>query len=397
MRIWHVSSARSPHSLDAVNSVVWSLASAQAAAGNDVLVVVSDRPDHDSAAAARRLGVTILHIPCTKYRFDPRMLTDALHDDKPDIVHLHSTFVPRLATLARTLAQKQIPYVLTPHGGLGTQTTGWRKHLKTIYSALVERPRFRRASAITLVTPTEEQQIRHFLPGYREAMKWIPNPVSVDPTGQHGWLAATGSRKLVFLGRFDVENGGVEQLFQIARHLPAVEVHLYGETDSRRNDDVLFELKRKMPANVFFHDPVYGAAKAEVLAGATMYLQMSRGEGFPVSVTEAMSLGTPCAISENVDIAPMFKKQDLGLLLPSTPKDAATKIAWAMDHAERLHDWSSHGLAYAQAHLHPDKAAADYLRVYKSAMPMRRPSKLLEPLSYVATRVGELAALGLGL
>src|SRR4051794_12394157 len=116
MRIWHVSSARSMHAKDGANAAVWTLANAQAAEGHDVLVVVSDRPDHDSAAAARRRGVTLLYLPCDKYRFNPRMLHDHLHDDRPDIVHMHSVFVPRLASLARTLLKAQIAYVVTPHG-----------------------------------------------------------------------------------------------------------------------------------------------------------------------------------------------------------------------------------------------------------------------------------------
>ncbi len=395
MRIWHVGSARSPHAAGGISSIIWTLASAQAKAGHDVLVVVADRPDHTAAAGARRLGIMLLHIECTRLRFHPIMLSDKLRDERPDIVHLHSVFVPRLATLARTLLKWQIPYVITPHGGLTPQAMATGKKLrKTIYRRLVERARFNRSSAITLAGMGEESDVRKLVPKYKNLVQWIPNPVDFAPLAGFDWQPEPARRKLVYIGQLEVGRNGIEPLINIARHMQDAELHLYGDVDPRSHD-ALNDLKRTMTPNVFFHDAVTGADKARALSEATMYVHMTGGEEFPVPVTEAMSLGVPCAIQENLVIAPMFREQDLGLVVPAEAKAAATKIRWAMEHTERLKEWSNHTKVYAQLNLAPEKAAERYLRVYRKSLPMRKPSKLGEAVGFVANLIGAVSSFGL--
>jgi glycosyltransferase involved in cell wall biosynthesis len=356
--------------------MVWTLARAQAAAGHEVHVVVTEPPDAASTDLARRGGVSLLYIKCGRFRFDPAMLAERLQTLTPDVVHLHSVFMHPLTTLAKALRRACITYVATLHGGLAPQVLSRRPIRKLVYSALFERDRLRHAGAISLVGPGETAHIRSYLPGYTGPTPWIPNPVHPESVGQRQWSPPAGRPRLVFLGRFDVHGKGIDLLVHVAHHLPDADIHLYGTEDARSLKQ-LNALKASATPNVTFHPPVYGDAKADVLADAMMYLQLSRWEGFPVSVAEAMCLGTPCAINQDLAIEGLFRERDLGLLVPDNAPAAAKLIAQAIADPQRLATWSTNGQRYAADQLRPERAAAEYTRLYRQAMSTRSGASVL--------------------
>lgn len=367
MRIWHVGSAGSPDLVNGVNAMVWTLARAQAAAGCDVRMVVDQVPDEATSAYARQTGVSLLYIKRNWYQFDPAQLSDKLRNEPPDIVHLHSVFVHSLTTLANTLRAWKIPYVATLHGGLAPQVLSRRPIRKAVYSFLFERKRLAGAGAISFVGPGEKAHLQAYLPGYDKPTLLIPNPIDPESLDGRFWTPPHDRKRLVFLGRFDVYGKGIDLLVGVARHLPDVEMHIYGSEDARYLRE-LQELKRIATPNVTFHGPVYGSEKAKVLAEATMYVQLSRWEGFPVAVTEAFCLGVPCAINQDLAICGIFRERDLGLTVPDDAEAAARLIGEALNDPARLSTWSTNGKKFADDQLRPDKAAAEYTRLYRKAM-----------------------------
>jgi glycosyltransferase involved in cell wall biosynthesis len=366
MRIWHVGSSGSPELVNGVNAMVWTLAHAQAAAGCDVRLVVDQAPDDATAQYAQQAGVSLIHIGRNWCRFDPAQLSENLRNQPPDVVHLHSVFVHSLTTLAATLRKWRIPYIATLHGGLAPQVLSRRPIRKAVYSALFERKRLSGAAAISFVGPGEKAHLQAYLPGYRKPTPLIPNPVDPESLDGRFWTPPADRKRLVFLGRFDVYGKGIDLLVGVAKHLPDVEMHIYGTEDPRYLDE-LRELKRSATPNVTFHGPVYGSEKARVLAEATMYVQLSRWEGFPVAVTEAFCLGVPCVINQDLAICNLFRERELGLTVPDDAAAAAKLIGEALHNPQRLSTWAANGQKYAEEQLRPDRAATEYARLYRQA------------------------------
>ena len=360
MKIWHVGAAPNPFRVDGVSRTVWLLSTEQARLGHEVSLILDGEPTPEAHEMAGAVGLKLHDLSSGSYANQVEELLSAL---RPDVVHMHSVFIPRQAVLGKVLRTARVPYVITPHAGLAPQVLARGRVKKSVYSIVRERPRFMRAAAVALVTPAEEKAVRAFIPRYRGIVRWMPNPVEVGMLDPARWHGLAGQKRLVFLGRFDVLVKGIDILIEIARLLPDVKVDLYG-TEDAKTLDWLKRLKENLPANVSFHDPIFGKDKAEILAGASMYIQPSRWEGFPVSVAECLYLGVPSSITESLDLAQLFRQHDLGLVLSLRPELAARQLREALSDGARLKQWSQRGREFALAHFYPSAAAQKYINLY---------------------------------
>lgn len=367
MKIWHIGASPSPQTVDGINTTIWLVAREQALMGHEVTLLLVTPPDEDAKRVAEEFNFQLIYIPTNNWSYDLKRLDPILCSSPPHIVHMHSVFLPNLATLARYLKRNKIPYIVTPHA-ISSQLLqrGWLK--KKVYSWLVEKPRFYQASAISAVTPQEEKAIRAFVPNYRGVIRCVSSPINPHFVEQK-WKGYLEPKKLVYMGRFDVLHKGIDILVEIARSLPQdTEIHLYGATNAKSEKLMQHLLQNNLPSNVYFHPPVFGFQKARVLSEASLYIQMSRWEVFGISVAEAMYLGVPCAIAITLNLAELFNQHELGLVLPTDPQKAATCIAEILKHPSRLHHWSERAQTYAKAHFHPTTVATSYLALYTEAL-----------------------------
>jgi len=286
---------------------------------------------------------------------------------------MHNIFLPKQALLGKILSKYKIPYLITPHA-LTPQFLQRNQLKKQLYSFFVERPRFMGAGAIVGVSPGEEKTIRKFVPRYEGKICSIFNAINLAPGQETSplWRWNPNKKHLVYLGRFDVWHKGIDILIAIAHHLPAdVELHLYG-TGAGKNQEWLSQLKKQLPHNVYFHAPVFDKEKAKVLSEAMLYIQTSRWEVFGLSIAESMCLGVPCAIAETLCLSEILRHNDLGLVLSSHPKQAASQIIKIINRPEILQYWSERGFRFAKANFAPFIVASQYLNLYKEILQKKR-------------------------
>jgi glycosyltransferase involved in cell wall biosynthesis len=368
MKIWHSGAHWSPLGVNGVNAMVYSVARAQTAFGHDVSLLIPHPPDEAGLEFARETGVQLLEVPPSVWSYG-RNVEALIANHKPDIVHMHSVYIPQQAALARVLVRRNIPYMITPNGGVSPWMLARNRMKKALYNALIERRRFQRATCISVVTPGELDEVRSFVPGFKGAIAHVPNPVADPGTleNREPWTRKPQRPKLVYMGRFDVRHKGIDILLRLARELPEADLHLFGSEDARTKP-TLEALKRDCSPNVSFHSPVFGEAKVSVLAQATLYVQMSRWEAFGISVAEAMYLGLPCALSSSMHITRLFEQNHLGLVLPDDPLEAGRAIRAALLDEDRLHHWSQRASRFAREHFHPAPVAERYLYCYERSI-----------------------------
>ncbi len=366
MKIWHIGALPSTRSVDGVNSTIWLTAKEQSLMGHQVSLIFDTLPDKIALNLAQQIGIESIHIPANSWGYNPKFLSPLLQSSPPDLVHMHSVFVPKLASLAKDLVRSQIPYVITPHAmHSGMLERGRLK--KQIYGWAIEKPRFRAAAAISVVTPAEEIAVRAFVPDYQGIIRWVPNPIDLDSFSQNTWNGDIDAKKIVYLGRFDVLHKGIDLLIEIARKMPTCHFHLYGSEDAKTRA-WLEKLTSDLPANLTFHRPVFGTEKIEVLTKASLYIQMSRWEVFGISIAEAMALGLPCAIASTLNLAEVFQKYDLGAVLPADPQLAAAALQTILDRPDLLQAWSQKSRAFVHQHFHPKAVAQGYLNLYEEVL-----------------------------
>ena len=347
MRIWHLNLTRAALRVDGIPPAIDRLADAQRAVGADVEVFGRGGP---GAAVALR----------ERLAAGPR----------PDAAHFHSVFRPLHALVARRLVELGVPYVVSPHSGYAPESLARRQLLKRPYTQLVERGFVAAAGAASCLTDAERDDLRRFSPGFRGLAVVVPN-VLAGAGPAPPWRPPEGRPQVVTLCRYDVRQKGLDRLAGLARRCPEVDFVVHGEQD--KNEGFLTDrLRRLAPPNFFLRPPVFGAVKAEILAGSTMFALLSRWEGLSMSLVEALAAGVPCAVSAYVGGTLPALRAGAGLVLDDDPPAAADQLRSVLADPARLAALSRAGMAYAAGAFRPDDIARRTLACYRSLAPGRR-------------------------
>jgi glycosyltransferase involved in cell wall biosynthesis len=367
LRVLHVGLRPDAGRGNGVDVAAWPLLAAQVRAGAEItLLVLGGELDQGGRAEAARAGVTV--VPAAggfRGSLSPEGAA-AVERIRPDVGHLHSVFIPAHAQIARRLRRLEIPYLLSPHGGLNL----WRGRLKkAVYGALAEKSFFTAADTIFVLTPQERETVVGWLGRRDRQPRYVELPNSIPALAAPGALwGVPGQQRLVYLGRFDVFKKGLDRLVEIARLLPDVQVAAYGTASSAERPGFERLCRAGLPGNFAFLDPVYGEAKLSALTSATIYVQPSRDEGFGMAIVEAMRCGVPVALTEDCALAPVIARRDLGLPLPGDPVGAAAVLSAVLKDSDRLNRWSQAGREWTARDLSPERVAQTALSAYQAAV-----------------------------
>lgn len=365
MRVLHVGPAPDYGQGGGIDVAVWPILTAQVEAGIEVSLLAQHEVSLDAHSEAMRVGIDFTAIPTQRFETLSSKALRVARRINPDLVHFHSVFVPAHAQLARKLRDRGIPYVLSPHGGLNL----WKgRAKKLLYGALVEKPYFGGAKAIFTLTGREELLIRSWL-GKKAVITYVqlPNSIPALSSGAPLWTMPARPR-LVYLGRFDIQVKGLDRLVEIARLLPEVKVRAYGSASATEYPAYAALRARGLPDNMSFLNPVRGDDKSAAFKSATIYVQLSRDEGFGMAIVEAMRIGVPVAITRGCDIADTVEKNDLGMILPDDPALAAPKLAAAIADQNRLQQWSRAGRQWTIDALAPKRIADITITTYEAVL-----------------------------
>ena len=137
--------------------------------------------------------------------------------------------------------------------------------------------------------------------------------------------------KIGYLGRFDIFIKGLDTLlnsylrYQESSNEVMIELVLIGEHRKREQDSYIFinnfKDKLKDKSKFIVLGPIYGLQKWVELSKFDILIQPSRTEGMPNTVLEAMSIGVPCVISPQTNMADIIQKADCGWVVRSEEKE----------------------------------------------------------------------------
>jgi glycosyltransferase involved in cell wall biosynthesis len=218
---------------------------------------------------------------------------------KYDLVHIHAVYLWPGAAAAKAAAKANVPYVISPRGMLVPELIRGKSRLvKTLWLNLIERRGLARAAGIHFTSGLElDDAARTGLPLPSPFV--IPNGIDVEDKPDVPRDGAT----LVHLGRISWKKD-IHTVLEALPRLPGVRFIVAGNDDENLTPR-LRELAERfgVAGRVEFPGPVYGAAKNELLARATLFVLMSRSENFGNAVLEALAMETPAVLSRGVGLA----------------------------------------------------------------------------------------------
>src|ERR1700722_15377706 len=259
---------------------------------------------------------------------------DQVSSFRPEIVHFHN-FFPRLTPGAvRHVIARKIPALQTLHNFRHVCANGMFLRRGSVCQSCLNRPmrlpalihrcyrnsslatfavtrvgrRFRQLfdshpSHLTLVALTAFAREQMIADGYSPGRIFIkPNSVTDSGCGSQ-----TRERRVLFVGRLSVEKG-VDFLIELARSIDAI-FEIIGDGPEMQR------LRAVAPNNVIFrvwldhHDVIERIKSAAVIAIPSRWF-----EGFPMTVLEAFSAGTPVVASRIGSLAEIVEDGISGLI-----------------------------------------------------------------------------------
>lgn len=336
MRILRVAQKIYPETPGGATYHVHALSRDQAAAGHDVTVLTLSE-DPELPREETRDGYRLVRCRPTVTALGNTMSLGAtrriLGASDYDVVHAHSHiyFNTNVAALKRRLGDT--PLAITNHG-LYSQSAPekiFRAYLKTLGKWT-----FNQADVVFCYTGGDHDRLRRL--GVTSRIEVVPNGVDTDrftPHGPESDQITHDGPVVLFVGRLVQGKRPMDAVKAISRLSKKMDVKLYvvGDGPMRQElettaDESIVELLGHIP---FDEMPrLYRSADALLLP--------SRAEGFPRTVLEAFSSGTPAVTSDLEQIAPIVEKA--GYTFPIGDTDTAAqhlaRILTRQEHRDEL-------------------------------------------------------------
>src|SRR4051812_45965327 len=276
--------------------------------------------------------------------FGPRLVRELRRElAGADVLHAHG-FLYMSAVAALRMAR--VPSVLTEHVGHVHYDNPLLDRSEALAIATIGRAAARAADALVYVNDEVGADLRRLAPGKR--VERIENGVDTDryrppePGERERLRAGLGwsgeRRRVLFVGRL-VAKKGLPVALDAARH-GDFELVVAGPG----------QLPPDAPPNVTALGALPPARVAELYRAADAFLLPSRGEGFPLTVQEAMASGLPVVLAEDPAYPSHLEGAGMGAtLLPPdgrTMAEAVVRLAGdpeagraAAEHARRKFSW----------------------------------------------------------
>lgn len=284
--------------------------------------------------------------------------------NNPDIIVFHDVYHPEYIKIARNLKKNHIPYIIVPHGCLTTGAQNKKKLKKLVANTLIFNQFIKNASALQCLSAGEMENTKFCV------KKFIgTNGVSIPLKKKEQF--SQQEKKLVYIGRLDAYVKGLDLMLEAIRlkldYLKKnnCKFYIYGPDYQNRRENV----KRLIEENgvesiVSLLDAVSGDEKEEILLNADIFLQVSRSEGMPLGILEALSYGLPCLITKGTNMGEYVELYDAGWVAESNAESIAEQLQRAIAEENKYIEKSKNAVRLIQEEFEWDTIAKSTIEQY---------------------------------
>ena len=328
-------------------------------AGHTVIPFVRSNMELKDDSLVDRIGVAGRMIWSRESR---QGLAAILEAERPDLVHMHNTFMVISPSIYSACSERGIPVVQTLHnfrllcpgssffrnGNVCEECVHHSLFRSVLHGCYRNSRQASAAVALTLATHralgTWESSVTRYIALTRfakykfvqagfpsERMVVKPNFTDPDPGERLG-----AGEYAVFIGRLDRTKGTRVLPDAWKRLRVKYPLHVVGDGPDREWMEA--QVRELRISEVVFRGRLSRAEVVEVVKGARFTIAPSTWyEGFPMCIVESFACGTPVLCSRLGGMSEVVDDQVTGLHFnPSDPEDLAKKAEWAWNHPLEL-------------------------------------------------------------
>ena len=220
-----------------------------------------------------------------------RAIDRLCEENRFDLVHLHGVWLPLLALAAIISTKRQIPFVVSPHGGFEPWALNHKRTKKWLalksYQGFVNR-----GAAMFFATARKEvESLRRLKIPQPVAMI----PIGIDVGGAQDRASKAGKRSILFLSRIHPVKGLLDLVEAWAQvRNPSWRVVVAGPDEGGHRSKVEELIKfHRLETDFEFIGLVDGERKQACFENADLFILPSYSENFGISVIEALANQLP--------------------------------------------------------------------------------------------------------
>jgi glycosyltransferase involved in cell wall biosynthesis len=368
------------------SQMIRGLSAGLANAGAEVMVLTTDangdsgQPPLDVplGSAIDQDGYQVIHFACRpfrRYKFSPELLQWLYrHGRDYDVIHIHALFSPISSCSAWVARQLGVPYILRPLGTLDPADLQKKKILKQLYAAVLEGPNLKGSAAVHFTSNQEAATSERF---GATTTDWI-YPLGVQLPEPSGNPRETYNLKqpwpiVLFMSRIDPKKGLdllIPALEQIAQEFSFYFVLAGGNP---QDPDYEKQIRDRLTNSPLADRTrplgfVSGGAKTALLAAADLFVLPSYYENFGIAVAEAMHVGTPVLISDQVHIHNDISQSQSGWVCKCSTESLVQNLRRALSDEVDRSLRAQNAQTYAQTHYNWASIAPRLIAAYQTLM-----------------------------
>jgi glycosyltransferase involved in cell wall biosynthesis len=354
-------------------------------AGCDIDVATTDDHGRDRVRIALGVGHQESGGTYRYFRRDLRFYTVSIsfarwmrkHVRDYDIVHVHALFSFPSMVAAVIARREGIPYVLRPLGTLSNWSFEVRRpRLKWISFRIIEKKVIAGAAAMHFTSDRELAEARKIRPLPRPEV--IPNPVLLTETDRrppplsrfYPELAETDY--ILFLSRLDDKKGLdllLEAFALIHDHHSDLQLVIAGEGIESYVSSLRAQANHLGISNrVTWTGFAKGPQKFSLLQGARVFVLPSHSENFGIAAAEALALGVPVVVSDQVGLHPFVAQARAGLVTSLDIHEVAGALTKLIQDESLRREMGANARRLANSAFSPKGAAQSILSLYEDIL-----------------------------
>jgi glycosyltransferase involved in cell wall biosynthesis len=293
--------------------------------------------------------------------------------DQLELIHITGLFLPKHAWFISRLVSRKIPIIVSPMGHLmpfAMRVKRWKKEIfLKVLSLWLKRVVFHGFG------PAEEESIRTYFPDSKSFMAPLgifPCPINLDKQKMD---ERKHPLQLLFFGRNDIYQKGIDILlegFAIAAH-HGVDAHLtIAGQPWKESSGYINNAREKYRLNklITVIGPVKEEEKWRLLADVDCLIFLSRWDGPPRPIREAISVGTLVIVSPETNMGHLVEEYSAGFEVALDPSAVANVILHLASAPELLRSFSE-GTVKLHQRLEWERVAQDYIQGYKTVLGLK--------------------------